>query len=145
MAITFHPRAGQILFCDFSEGFREPEMVKSKRPVVVLTPPMSGRPNLVTIVPLSTTVPDPVMPYHYELPAASLPQIGRLQRGGVWLKGDMIYTVGFHRLDQIRLGKPDRATGKRQYYQNRLGRAQMTEIYKCVMNGLNLSHLGQYI
>ena len=120
-------------------------MVKSNRPVVVLTPPMMGREHLVTIAPLSTTVPDPVMPYHYELPVASLPQIDRLQREGVWLKGDMLYTVGFHRLDLIRLGKPDRNTGKRQYYQNRLGRDQMKEIYKCVMHGLNLGHLGEYI
>ena len=54
MAITIHPRPGQILLCDFSQGFREPEMVKSKRPVIVLTPAFKNRPELVTIVPLST-------------------------------------------------------------------------------------------
>lgn len=64
MAITFHPSPGQILLCDFSQGFRVPEMVKSKRPVIVLTPAFKHRSDLVTIVPLSTVRPDPVQPYH---------------------------------------------------------------------------------
>ena len=42
MAITFHPKPGQILMCDFTYGFREPEMIKN-RPVIVLTPSMAGR------------------------------------------------------------------------------------------------------
>ncbi|VAW97396.1 hypothetical protein MNBD_GAMMA21-2502 [hydrothermal vent metagenome] len=65
MAITIHPSPGQILLCDFSQGFRAPEMVKSKRPVIVLTPSFSHRSGLVTVVPLSTVRPDPIMPFHY--------------------------------------------------------------------------------
>lgn len=51
MPITFHPKPGQILFCDFSSGFKEPEMIKNKRPVIVLSGPIKGRSNLVTISP----------------------------------------------------------------------------------------------
>ncbi len=105
MAIQFHPSAGQILLCDFSSGFKEPEMVKNHRSVIVLMPPISGRSNLVTILALSTNCPSPIMSYHYKLPKASMPQVGRFQGKDTWVKADMIYTVGFHRFDLIRLGK----------------------------------------
>lgn len=145
MAITFHPRTGQILLCDFSKGFKPPEMVKSSRPIVVLTPPVQGRADLVTVVALSTVTPNPVMPYHYLLPKQSMPQLGRFQQKETWLKGDMIYTVGFHRLDLIRLGKTNPNNGKRLYFNQKLGREQMTEIYKCVLHGLNLSRLTSHL
>jgi len=79
VAIIFHPRPGQILLCDFSHGFQEPEMVKSNRPVVILTSPIVGRENLVTILALSTKAPTKVMPYHYQIPSNSMPQLGRFQ------------------------------------------------------------------
>ncbi|MEX0730602.1 MAG: type II toxin-antitoxin system PemK/MazF family toxin [Aquisalimonadaceae bacterium] len=145
MAITIHPKVGQILLCDFSEGFREPEMVKSGRPVVVLSPAMQGRQRLVTVVALSSARPDPVMPYHYHLPRSCLPQLGRFDRAETWVKGDMIYTVGFHRLDLIQLGRRNPNTGKRVYFSDRLGRERMREIYSCVLRGLNLSALCKHL
>ncbi len=145
MALTFHPKAGQILLCDFSEGFKEPEMVKKSRPVVVLTPPIRGREKLVTIIALSTKKPDVILPFHYQVPKNSMPQIGRFQQNDTWLKGDMIYTMGFHRLDLIRLGKPNPKTGKRAYFNNRLGRDQMRAIYTCVLHGLNLPRLIEHL
>ena len=145
MAITFHPQPGQILLCDFSKGFKEPEMVKSHRPVVVLTPPIVGRANLVTVLALSTKEPNNIMPFHYQIPSKSMPQLGRFQDNNTWVKGDMIYTVGFHRLDLIRLGKKDNRTGKRLYFKQKLGREQMSEIYKCVLHGLNLGGLGEHL
>ncbi|RDX36625.1 type II toxin-antitoxin system PemK/MazF family toxin [Kangiella sp. HD9-110m-PIT-SAG07] len=101
MAIKFHPKVGQLLLCDFSVGFKEPEMVKNKRPVVVISPSMAGRQNLVTVVALSTKEPEKLLNYHYKLPKNSMPQLGRFQTSDTWLKGDMIYTVGFHRLNLI--------------------------------------------
>jgi len=145
VAIEFHPRPGQILLCDFSQGFREPEMVKSHRPVVVLTPPIVGRANLVTVLALSTQAPHRTMPYHYKIPKNSMPQLGRFQENDTWVKGDMIYTVGFHRLDLIQLGKRDKNTGKRLYFKQKLGREQMREIYKSALHGLNLGGLGEHL
>ncbi len=145
MAITFHPQPGIILLCDFSQGFRKPEMVKSARPVIVVSPSIAGRSDLVTVLPLSTVVPEPVMPYHYMIPKKSMPQIGRFQETETWLKGDMICTVGFHRLDLIRLGKRNPRTSKRLYFKQRLGREQMHEIYKCMLHGLGLGGLGQHL
>ena len=145
MAITYHPRPGQILLCDFSKGFQEPEMVKNNRPVIVLTPYSQGRDQLVTIVALSTVAPGKVMPYHYQIPKHSMPMLGRFQENDTWVKGDMIYTVGFHRLDMIQLGRKDPQTGKRLYFTQQLGREQMQEILRCVLHGLNLGHLAPHI
>lgn len=145
MAIQFHPKVGQILLCDFSVGFKAPEMVKSNRPVLAVSPSIPGRSKLVTILALSTSTPAPIMPYHYKIPKNSMPQLGRFQEKDTWLKADMIYTVGFHRLDLIRLNKKNPTNGKRMYYQNRLGRDQMSEVYKCMLHGLNLGHLHAHL
>jgi mRNA interferase MazF len=145
MTIDFHPKPGQILLCDFSQGFKTPEMVKSNRPVIVITPQLKYRSGLVTVVPLSTVKPDPLMPYHHQLPRNCLPQIRIFQEKDSWVKGDLIYTVGFHRLNLIRLGKRGKNTGKRYYFKQRLGEDSMKEIYKCVLYGMNLGHLSRYL
>lgn len=145
MPITFHPRAGQILHCDFSQGFQEPEMVKAQRPVVVLTPYIKGRHKLVTVVALSTVPPDPTLSFHCQIPRNSMPQLGRFQEYDTWVKGDMIYSVGWHRLDRIRLGKRDLRTGKRLYFNSSLGPKLMKRIRSCVLHGLNLSKLTEYL
>lgn len=143
MALTIHPRPGQILICDFTKGFKEPELVK-RRPVIVLTPSMPGRGSVVTIVGLSSVKPEPILDYHCLLPKASLPMLGEYQNQETWVKGDMIYAVGYHRLSPIQLGT-HRADGKRNYFTNRLNRTRMHEIYGCVLHGLNLPKLVEHI
>src|SRR3546814_2783938 len=89
--------------CDFDAGFKQPEIVK-RRPVVVISPKIAVRAGLCTVVALSTTHPRPQMPYHCQVtidpplppPWDDIPR---------WVKGDMIYAVGFHRLDLPRYGK----------------------------------------
>jgi uncharacterized protein YifN (PemK superfamily) len=142
MAITFHPKVGQILLCDFSVGFKEPEMVKSKRPVIVVA---LSKSSLVTVIPLSTKEPENLLLCHYKVPKKSMPQLGNFQEKDSWLKGDMLYSVGFHRLDLIKLNKRDPNTKKRIYYNQRFGRDQMKEVYKCMLHGLNLGVLGQHL
>ncbi|MFH1159257.1 MAG: type II toxin-antitoxin system PemK/MazF family toxin [Pseudomonadota bacterium] len=115
MSISAHVEKGALLWCDFNSGFKEPEMIK-RRLVVAISPKIKARPNLCTVVALSTTPPDPIMPYHAQIDIhPPLPK--RLQSNGVWVKGDMVYAVGFHRLELIRTrGK----YGERAYYFNRL-------------------------
>lgn len=144
MAINFHPKPGQILLCDFSPGFKEPEMVKNSRPVIVLTGSIKGRANLATIAPLSTVKPEPLQLYHYKIPKQSMPMLGIFQTEDSWLKGDMIYTVGFHRLNRVLLNKKG-PNGKRVYFDNRLGSDQMKQIYQCILHGLNLSKLTPHV
>lgn len=139
MAISIHPRPGQLLMCDFSKGFSEPEMVKV-RPVLVLTPSMDGRSGLVTVVGLSTEPPAPPRDFHCVLPRSCLPQLGNFQSKDTWVKGDMVYSVGFHRLDLIKLGKRGPG-GKREYFTQRLGRDRMREVYSCVLHGLSFGSL----
>ena len=52
--LKFHPEPGTILICDYSTGFRLPEMVK-KRPVVTISPRLKRRDGLITVVPLSVS------------------------------------------------------------------------------------------
>lgn len=74
-----------------------------------------------------------------------MPQVGMFQDNDSWVKGDLLYTVGFHRLNLIRLGKHDPNTGKRLYYTNKLSRDRMKEIYSCILHGLNLGKLSQFL
>lgn len=139
MAVTFHPPRGLILMCDFTTGFREPEMVK-RRPVIVISPELPGRTGLVTVVPLSTKRPDPVRDFHLLLNKRALPQLTHFQERESWAKCDMIYTVSLQRLNLIQLGK--RGTdGRRQYFKQRLGRETMAQLYGCVLHGIGLPRL----
>jgi mRNA interferase MazF len=137
MAIREHPRLGTVVVCDFGAGFREPEMAK-RRPVVVISPKIARRPHLCTVVALSTTAPYPVMPYHCQIDLRPrLPP--QFQSDGVWVKGDMVNAVGFHRLDLIRLGK--KRSGKRSYLYEPLSPETIKEIRACVLRALGLAAL----
>jgi uncharacterized protein YifN (PemK superfamily) len=100
MPLTFHPPAGTIVICDFSTGFAAPEMVKV-RPVVIVSPRFRRRSDLCTVVPLSTTAPDPVEPYHHFLSPGAYPPAGGKP---AWVKCDMLATVALTRLDRVKVG-----------------------------------------
>lgn len=82
------------------------------------------------------------MPYHMQLDVRPLLP-APLKSDGLWVKGDMVYAVGFHRLDLIRTGK-DRY-GKRTYYYATLNDAQMRGVQACVLHGIGLSRLTKYL
>jgi mRNA interferase MazF len=141
MAIQEHPAPGTILVCNFDDAFKEPEMVKP-RCVIVLSPKIVSRAGLCTVVCLSTKAPDPVMQYHRQIDIRpKLPP--PWDSDGVWLKADMVYSVGFHRLDLMRLGK-DR-TGKRIYRFDVFPEDQMKVIKSCVLRGLGMSVLTKHL
>jgi len=101
VAIGFYPRAGQILVCDFS-GFKVPEMVKP-RPIIVVSPRLPYRSEIVTVVPLSTTAPMHNLPFvvrlsknYHPLEDDELP---------VWAKCDMVMNIGRWRLDGFKVGR----------------------------------------
>ena len=141
MPISEHPIPGTIIMCDFKQGFREPEMTK-RRAVVVVSPKIAMRPGVCTVVCLSTTAPDPKMPYHAQIDIRpKLPD--PLESDGVWIKGDMIYAVGFHRLDLIRIGK--KANGDRIYRFDILDNEQMKLIKTCVLRSIGLNTLTRHL
>ena len=103
MGLTYHPIRGSIVTVNFEPGFVQPEMVK-RRLAVVLSPAIKARPGLCTVIPLSTTAPERQMPYHCTYTASfQMPKSwGNIER---WVKGDMVTTVGWHRVDLLLLGK----------------------------------------
>jgi mRNA interferase MazF len=137
MSIAEHPPTGVVVMCDFNAGFKSPEMVK-RRPVVVISPRIRTRPGLCTIVALSTKAPDPVMPYHCQIDLdPRMP--GKWESNGVWVKGDMVNVVGYHRLDLIRLGRSE--GGKRIYLLEPLSAEKIKQIRSCVLAALGLERL----
>lgn len=133
MAVTNHPVVGSIVRVDLNEGFRVPEMRK-RRPAVVLSPELPDRPQLCTIVPLSTTPPRTAHPFHLEIelnPPLPFPY----SSPKMWVKADIILTVAFHRLRY--LGEQSRdENGDRIYDYRVLEGDVMEKIFSCVMNGL---------
>jgi len=141
MGIRQHPEIGTILLCDFAPGFKEPEMVK-RRPVVVISPRISDRPGLCTIVCLSLTAPAPPMPYHFlltKIPPLPRPWVSQ----NIWVKGDMVYAVSFERLNFLVWGEGP--VGRRTEAVGTVGHENLKEIRKCVLRGLGLSVLTKHL
>lgn len=133
MTVVSHPVPGTIVRVDLSQGFRPPEMVK-RRPVVVLSPPIKGRQQLCTVVPLSTKAPKPVLPHHMQItldPPLPHPYAGPT----MWLKGDIVLTVAFHRL---RLLFDSKQQGQRVYDVRVLEPSVFNDIKACVRAGVGL-------
>ncbi|WP_442894985.1 type II toxin-antitoxin system PemK/MazF family toxin [Bradyrhizobium sp. AZCC 1578] len=133
MTVAIHPQPGTIVRVDLNEGFRPPEMCK-RRPALVLSPPIPGRAFMCTIVPLSTTAPNPVLPHHMELTLDPvLPHPYSEPR--MWLKGDIVLTVAFHRLRLLFSGWNQ---GQRVYDERVIDAGTLEKVRTCVRAGLGL-------
>ena len=97
MALPYLPKRGEILICDFDDVALGAEMVK-RRPVVVVSRKDTHRSRLCTVVPLSTTAPDPVQAWHLPLPHISV--TGWVAANTMWAKCDMLATVSHDRLNK---------------------------------------------
>lgn len=140
MAIKFHPEPGTILVCDF-DGMKFPEMQK-RRPAIVISPRLKNRGGLCTVVPLSTTDPKKIEPYHYRLHTIP-PMPAPYNSASHWVKADMIYTVSFERLFLMFDGKD--ANGKRIYDQRIIDAADLLKIRACVLHALGMTSLTDYL
>jgi mRNA interferase MazF len=139
--LKFHPKTGTIVLCDYNTGFAPPEMTK-RRPALVISPQFKRRNNLCTIVPFSTTAPEPIMPYHYLLhlnPTLPPPYNSQKQ----WVKADMLATVSFKRLSLPFSGKG--IDGKREYIKRVVDRHDFKSIQKAILNAIGLNRLTSYI
>jgi mRNA interferase MazF len=133
LTVAAHHFPGTIVRVDLSQGFRPPEMVK-RRPAIVLSPPIPGRQMMCTIVPLSTSAPSPVLPHHMEIefnPTLPAPY----NSPKMWVKGDIVLTVAFHRLRLLFSGWNG---GQRVYDIRILEQAVMDNVRNCVRSGLGL-------
>ena len=131
MALNYHPRLGTLLICDFTTGFKAPEMVK-KRPVVVVS---RTHRCIAIVVPLSKSEPTPFEKCHVEMSAASIP--ADLGPGRRWAKCDMASHVCFDRLDRIKAGRCPN-TGKRLYITPAILDVDLKQIQQALRHVLSL-------
>jgi uncharacterized protein YifN (PemK superfamily) len=125
MPLNYYPRAGNIYIADF-KGFEPPEMVKV-RPIVVISPRLPHRSEIVTIVPLSTTAPKHDLPFCVKLSKNYMPNEPIDKE--VWAKCDMIMNVSKNRLDAIKIGR-------RKYVYPTLSHEDLILIRRGVLHGL---------
>ncbi|MBR1604653.1 MAG: type II toxin-antitoxin system PemK/MazF family toxin [Alphaproteobacteria bacterium] len=135
--LHYYPNRGEVLLCDY-RGFKEPEMVKV-RPVIVISPRFRSRPRLCTVVPLSTTAPDPVESFHMTI---SFPRLlpEPFNAPFHWIKADMINTVSMDRLSLIRCGRLP--NGQRKYYQEKATPEQLAELESKIQIALGIKQRG---
>jgi uncharacterized protein YifN (PemK superfamily) len=134
LPIQFPVARGTILLCDYSTGFRPPEMVK-RRPAVVISHRLPHRDGLATVVPLSTTPPRHPVPYICEM-VLSAPLPAPFTALVMWAKADMLATVAFGRLDLFRTSRD--ASGRRRYLHPRLPPADIARIEAAICHALGL-------
>lgn len=135
MAISFPPNVGEVLICDFSTGFRKPEMVK-RRPALVVSPRLRHRDGLCTVVPLSTTPPQRVVPHQclIRLPYAPPEPFSAVD---CWAKADMLATVSYSRLNLFRDQRGP--GGKRKYHRLKLDPVELEKVRTCIRVALGLT------
>lgn len=141
MPIQYHPHQRAICLCNFDAGFKEPEMTK-RRPVIVVSSKALPRPGLVTIVPMSTLAPEPKRNFQCKIKLEQPLPHKHFTETEMWVKADMIYTVGFERLTRFHDGKEN---GKRKYLEPKINPQQFREIQRCMLNSLNLGFLTKHV
>lgn len=100
------------------------------RPAIVLSPHRRTS-SLVTVVPLSSTAPVPMLPWHVLLPAGAYPPA----RGQMWAKCDVVVTIALARLDRVRMKGPQ---GQRLYSTPMLPMATLAAVQAGVKAALGL-------
>ena len=142
MGLRFPPQLGLVVICDYSTGFREPEMVK-ERLAVVVSKRLPHRDGLCTVVPLSTTPSRSGIKYQckIELPfEAPSPYAGKFK----WAKADMLATLCYERMGLPYTGR-DPATGKRKYLQIVLDPTELLKVRHAILYALNLDILTNHL
>jgi len=127
MALNFYPRAGQIFVGDFTD-LKIPEITKI-RPVIVISPRLPYRSELVTIVPISTTAPVHSLPFVYKLSRNYTPWGDEATES--WAKCDLVMNVALRRLSAFKVGR-------RKYEYPTLSPEDLAAVRHAVLAGLGL-------
>lgn len=130
MAIGFFPRMGQVFVADFSD-LREPEMTKI-RPVIVISPRLPNRSELVAVVPISLTPPRGEPKFVYRLSRNYHP--GEPDDLPSWAKADMVTNIALRRLNGFKVGR-------RKWEYPNLSRDDLDGVRRAVLIGLGLDRL----
>ena len=130
MPINFYPRMGQVLVGDFSD-LSEPEMTKI-RPVIVVSPRLPFRSDLVAVVPISLTEPRHSLPFCYRLSRNYHPS--EPDDLPCWAKADMVMNIATRRLNGFKIGK-------RKWEYPILSKGDLDGVRLAVLYGLGLDRL----
>lgn len=117
-------------------------MVKD-RLVIVVNRKLSGRGDLVNVVPISMTPPCPPMPWHVEIPASCLPAAAVSERYGIrYAKCDMVCTVSLGRLEYFvghRVANAGRSTAHRRLQTGRLDFQTLLKVKRALASVLEIN------
>ncbi len=127
MGLKFYPRAGQIFVGDFRD-LHAPEITKT-RPVIVISPKLPYRSELVAIVPISTTPPRRDLPFVFRLSRNYTPW-GDADAIS-WAKCDLVMNVALTRLSAFK-------TGRRKYEYPTLSPEDLAGVRRAALAGLGL-------
>jgi uncharacterized protein YifN (PemK superfamily) len=130
MTMLFYPRMGHVLMGDFSD-LKEPEMTKV-RPVIVVSPRLPFRSEIVAVVPISLTEPRHKLPYCFRLSKNYHPK----EDAGLpcWAKADMIMNIALRRLDGFKVGR-------RQWHYPEISAEDLAGVRHAVLCGLSLDRI----
>ena len=120
------------MMSDFSD-LKALEMTKV-RPVIVVSPKLPHRSEIVAIVPVSLTAPRHSLPYCYKLSKNYHP--AEAEDLDCWAKADMVMNINIGRLSAFRIGR-------RKYAYPALTAGDLLGVRKAVMAGLGLDRLIQ--
>ena len=135
MALLHPPAVGSIVMCDFPACFAPPEMIKN-RAVIIINPRIPGRTDMLAVVPISRSPPNPVFGHHCHLPDCFVPTFMRDGKGR-WVKGDMVYTLSTARMTPVKLKGRD-AQGNRCYEYPKLDLEHLRKVRTCVAAALGI-------
>lgn len=128
--LNFYPRAGQVLMGDFSD-LRVPEITKV-RPVIVISPRLPNRSELVAIVPISLTPPHRPLPYVHKLTKNYNPLSPESLE--CWAKCDLVMNVALRRLSGFKVDR-------RKWVFPSLTPEDLSAVRRAVLAGLGLDRL----
>jgi len=135
MGLLYYPNPGEILLCDYGTSGVAPEMEK-RRPVVIVTPRLRRRGELVGVIPLSTSAPQEVEDFHCRL-ELDHPLPAPFDRPVMWAKCDMFSVLSRDRLDRFKAGRGE----KRIYVAGKVTADQLKALRAAMLCGLGLSSL----
>ncbi len=127
MGLKFFPRAGQLFIGNFHD-LKAPEITKV-RPVIVISPRLPYRSELVAIVPVSTTPPRHRHGFVYKLSKNYHPNSA--DDLDCWAKCDLVMNVSLARLSAFKIGR-------RKYLYPTLSPEDLAGVRRAVLAGLGL-------
>jgi mRNA interferase MazF len=130
MTLPFFPRMGQTLMADFSD-LQKPEMTKI-RPIIIVSPRLPYRSDIVAVVPVSLTEPRHNLPFCYKLSKNYHPL--EPDELPCWAKADMIMNVATRRLNGFKVGR-------RKWKFPSLSEHDLYGVRQAVLYGLGLDRL----